>query len=118
MVPAASEAVRAEVAKLAHKVGQLAEVDAILRRVDAAAGPKKLRSAGWHAAPPLAGSQVAGAVPPRPQRGHRRAGRRCCPRAAHDLDHQRIRREKVQNSPIWLIAATELWVATGAPNGG
>src|SRR5215472_5975467 len=42
-------------------------------------GPKKLRSAGWHAAPPLAGSQVADAVPPRPQRGHRRAGRCCCP---------------------------------------
>lgn len=42
--------------------------------------------------------------------GHRR--RCCCPRAAHDLNRQRIRRRKVQNSPIWLIAATEPWVAT------
>ena len=39
-------------------------------------------------------------------------------RPAHDLDHQRTRREKVQNSPIWLIAATKLWVATGVLNGG
>jgi hypothetical protein len=36
----------AEAAKLARKVDQLAEVDAVKRGLDAPDGPKKLRSAG------------------------------------------------------------------------
>jgi hypothetical protein len=87
MVLAEFEALRAEVAKLARKVDQLAEVDAIMRGVDAPDGPEKLRSAGWHAAP----------VTCRQSSSQRRC---CCPRAAHGLNRQRIRRQKVQNSPI------------------
>jgi hypothetical protein len=49
MVRAELEALRAGAAKLARKAGQPAEVGAIMCGVDAAAGPKKLRSAGWHA---------------------------------------------------------------------
>ena len=82
-----------------------AEVDAIMRGVDAPDGPEKLRSAGWHAAPVTCGQSSS--------------QRWCCyPRAAHDLNRQRIRRQKVQNSPIWLIAATEPWLAADEQNGG
>ncbi len=104
MVLAEFEALRAEVAKLAHKVDQLAEVDAIMRGSMHRTGPEKLRSAGWHAAP----------VTCRQSSSERWC---CCPRVAHDLNRQRIRRQKIQNSPIWLIAATEPWVATGVQNG-
>ena len=73
------EALHAEVAKLARKVDQLAEVDAIMRGSMRRTGPEKLRSAGWHAAP----------VTCRQSSGQRWC---CYPRAAHDLNRQRIRR--------------------------
>lgn len=68
MVPAEFEALRAEVAKLAHKVDQLAEVDAIMREADVPDGAREAaagrgqRSCGAPGSTPLpspAGSQVA-----------------------------------------------------------
>ena len=105
MVLAEFEALRAEVDKLARKVDQLAEVDAIMRGADVPGGQRSCGAPGGTPLPSLAGQSSS-------QR------RCCCPRAAHDLNRQRIRGQKVQNSPIWLIAATEPWVATGVQNGG
>ena len=58
IVPDKFEALRAEVAKLARKVDQLAEVDAIMRGVDAPDGPRSCGAPGTPL-PSLAGSQVA-----------------------------------------------------------
>ena len=63
------EALRAEVAKLARKVDQLAEVDAIMREVDAPDGAREAAERrGSTPLPSPAGSQVASgsvAVPAR-----------------------------------------------------